>query len=101
LGYCVTGTTNPVDALESFQQDPHGFDLIITDQTMPQMTGDVFIRHVRAVRPDIPIILCTGFSENMDEKRAHQMGVKQFLLKPISLVDLSKAVRAVFEELKK
>ena len=62
LGYAVTVSTRSADALAAFRAAPHGFDLIITDQTMPYMTGDILIRQLRRIRPDIPAILCTGYS---------------------------------------
>jgi len=66
----VTGRTSSIEALEAFRNNPKGFDLVITDQTMPNMTGKTLAKELMAIRPDIPVILCTGFSEQIDEKRA-------------------------------
>lgn len=92
LDYKVTGLTNSVEALEVFRAKPDHFDLVITDMIMPQMTGEVFAKELRAIRPDIPIILCTAYSEGIVKNRAEEIG-GAFLLKPFDLYELGKAIR--------
>ncbi|WP_222423971.1 hybrid sensor histidine kinase/response regulator [Desulfamplus magnetovallimortis] len=94
LGYNVKGYLNCVDALELFRSTPHDFDLVISDMTMPCITGDMFAAEIRKIRSDIPIVICTGFSERMDEDKAKSMGINGFLMKPISVANLAKVVRS-------
>lgn len=84
LGYNVYVHTSSLDALESFRKDPGYFDAVITDQTMPEMTGAELARRVLEIRPDIPVILCTGYSSMADEKAAKALGIKEFVIKPIT-----------------
>ncbi len=98
LGYQVTVKTDSREALELFRGDPDVFDLIVTDMTMPQMTGEMLAREVMALRPDIPVIICTGFSERIDPDRAEAMGIKAFLMKPMRMKEFSKTVRQVLDE---
>jgi len=100
LGYTVTPTMHCLDALASFKADPGEFDLVITDMTMPDMAGDTFARELIAIRPDIPVIICTGFSERVNEETAEGIGVKGFLMKPVNWADLSDMVRKVLDEAK-
>ncbi|EPR43708.1 PAS/PAC sensor hybrid histidine kinase [Desulfovibrio sp. X2] len=93
LGYAVTSMTSAAEALELFKTAPDSFDLVITDQTMPGMTGAEFARAVMAVRPGMPVILITGFSEKLSEEEAWRMGIKSFLLKPVSESQLARAIR--------
>lgn len=74
---------------------PQRFDLMITDQTMPDLTGDALTRALRHIRPDMPIILCTGFSHTMTAEKAVALGVDAFLMKPLVLQDLSLAIQRV------
>jgi PAS domain S-box-containing protein len=97
LGYEVVVSTNSLEALEVFRTAPQRFDLVITDYTMPGMTGEVLARALRRLRSDIPIILCTGFSHIMDAEKAHALGIDAFLLKPLLLRDLGLAIRRVLE----
>ena len=83
-GYQITMMTNSTEALSVFQQNPQKFDLVITDQSMPNITGKELARNLLRLRPDIPIILCTGYSEKIDRERATALGIKQFLQKPIN-----------------
>jgi CheY-like chemotaxis protein len=83
LAYEVVGTTSPVKALELFTANPEKFDLVITDMAMPKMTGVELAKECMGIRPDIAIILCTGFSEAVTEEEAKAMGIRAFLLKPI------------------
>ena len=93
FGYTVVAKTNSLEALESFRADPHGFDLVITDMTMPGLRGDELAGELIAIRPDIPIILCTGFSELIDETRARDMGISEFVMKPYSVAKFADTIR--------
>ncbi len=95
LGYRVTSRTSSVDALDVFRANPLAFDLVISDMTMPNMTGDKLAHELNAIRPDIPVIICTGFSERIDKERAASSGIKGFLMKPIVKSELGKMVRKV------
>ncbi len=97
LGYTVTVRTSSIEALELFRHDPNRFDLVITDQTMPHMTGDCLAKELISVRLDIPIILMTGFSQAIDEERCRKLGFDLFLMKPLLPVDIARAVRAVLD----
>jgi CheY-like chemotaxis protein len=98
LGYQVTSRTSSIDALEAFRANPNKFDLVITDMAMPNMPGDKFAFELTKIRPDIPVLLCTGFSEAMSEEKAVSLGIKGFLLKPIVMKDLSHKIREVLDE---
>ncbi len=98
LGYEVTMHTSSRQALECFQADPQGFDLLLTDVTMPELTGDKLAKKVLAIRPDIPILLCTGFSEKIDKQKADQLGIKGFLMKPVVKSDMARMVRQILDE---
>jgi PAS domain S-box-containing protein len=98
LGYRVRSVTSSREALELFLQSPDTYDLLITDMTMPQMTGDVLAGRIRQHSPDLPVIICTGFSNRMDEKKAKASGIASFLNKPILMKDLAAAVRKVLDE---
>jgi CheY-like chemotaxis protein len=97
LGYAVTSAEDGTDALALFCADPHRFDLIFTDMTMPRMTGERLAREVKAIRPDMPVIICTGFSENMNPDRSRELGLSGCLLKPILRSDLAAAVRSALD----
>ncbi|MFH2100161.1 MAG: ATP-binding protein [Pseudomonadota bacterium] len=87
-GYRVSQETSGVRALETFRDHPGLFDAVITDMTMPHMTGDVLAKRIMEIRPDVPIILCTGFSEKINGEKARQMGIAAFLLKPVVMKKL-------------
>ncbi len=97
LGYHITAKTSSIDALDTFHANPDSFDLVVTDMTMPNMTGDKLATELIKIRPDIPVILCTGFSEKMSEKEATSLGIKGFLIKPVVLSDLSAMIRKVLD----
>ena len=97
LGYSVIVKTRSVDALSLFQEDPEKFDLIITDMTMPVMTGDKLAGEMLKQRPDVPIILCTGYSEHMSEEQAREIGIRAYVMKPYLIQDLAKMVRQVLD----
>ncbi len=98
LGYRVDGFTSSVEALERFSQNPHRYDLVITDMTMPKVTGDRLAVEILKQRPDLPIILCTGYSSRIDSRQAEAMGIRAMLMKPLNLSDLACTVRRVLEE---
>jgi len=100
LGYTVSIRTSSIEALELFRTKPNDFDLVITDMTMPNMTGDRLAIELMKIRPDIPVILCTGYSKNISEESASEMGIKAFIYKPIVKADLAKTVRKVLDEAK-
>ena len=97
LGYHVTVRTSSIDALEAFRANPDKFDLVITDMTMPNMTGDKLAGEMIKIRSDMPVILCTGFSETMSKERAASLGIKGFLMKPVVMKDLSNIIRKVLD----
>jgi PAS domain S-box-containing protein len=97
LGYTVTTATNGIDAFELFQANPQAFDLIFTDQTMPMLTGIQLSEMILNVRPDIPIILCTGFSATTSVETARAAGIKRFILKPLTKRDVALIVRKVLD----
>jgi len=99
LGYQVTVLTNSVDAMKLFSENAESFDLIISDQTMPGMTGVELIQEIKKIRHDIPTILCTGYSSKVDERKAKQLGVSAFLLKPIEFKELSQVIRTVLDDI--
>ena len=98
LGYQVTSRSSSIEALEAFRDSPDNFDLVITDMAMPNMPGDKLAVELTKIRPDIPILLCTGFSETMSKDKAASLGIKGFLLKPIIKKDLSQKIREVLDE---
>lgn len=98
LGYEVTIATSGVDALGLFRSDPQAFDLIFTDQTMPIITGMQLSEQILKVRPDIPIILCTGFSATTSDETAKAVGIKQFVMKPLTKQALALTVRKVLDD---
>ncbi|MGD8834346.1 MAG: PAS domain S-box protein [Desulfobacteraceae bacterium] len=98
LGYQVTTRTSSVEALKLFQAKPDAFDLVVTDFTMPNMTGDLLTTELMAIRPDIPVILCTGYSNKLSEDRAMEIGIRAFLYKPIVKAKISKTIRKVLDE---
>jgi CheY-like chemotaxis protein/two-component sensor histidine kinase len=97
LGYRVTPHTSSLDALEAFRAHPDAFDLVITDMTMPNLTGDRLAREVRLLKPGIPVIICTGFSVKMDAQCAAAMGIDGFLMKPVIKSEMARLIRKVLE----
>jgi len=95
LGYEVMVRTSSVEALEAFRADPLRFDAVVTDQTMPNMTGEALSRALLHIRPDVPIVLCTGFSHSMTLEKAKAMGIRAFLLKPLLIKDLARTLHEV------
>ena len=97
LGYRVEARTLPVEAIELFKAAPDTFDLVISDMTMPAMTGVSLAKKLMQIRPQIPVIICTGYSEQIDESRAKELGIRGFLMKPFTIRELSKTVRKVLD----
>ncbi|THB80963.1 MAG: response regulator [Desulfobacteraceae bacterium] len=97
FGYDVTIYSSSPEALDHFKDHADHYDLIISDTTMPDMTGDILIQEIRRVRPEIPVILCTGFSEYMDDEKACEMGINAMLYKPIPAEDMVSAVRRIID----
>jgi PAS domain S-box-containing protein len=98
LGYEVVAKTNPHEAVDLFRKHADQFDLVVTDQTMPTMSGEVFARAILDIRQDIPIILCTGFSHIMSAEKAAQLGLRAFLMKPVNAAALAQTVKNVLAE---
>jgi len=100
LGYHVTSHISSVDAFDAFRANPDGFNLVITGLTMPSMTGDQLARKMLLVKPNIPIIICTGYSEKITKEIAGAIGVKSVLMKPIVRSELAQMVRKVLDDVK-
>ena len=98
LGYEVEVHMSSLEALASFQSAPDRFDLVITDQTMPMMTGEMLAQELRNIRPDIPIILCTGYSHRIDADKAAVQGIDAFCMKPLVTHDLGLVIRRVLAQ---
>jgi PAS domain S-box-containing protein len=98
LGYRVTAKPTGRTALTAFKKKPEGFDLVITDQAMPRMTGVELARALVKVRPDIPIILCTGFSEKVNGETVGHDGIRSLVMKPFSIQEISKYIRAALDK---
>jgi signal transduction histidine kinase/CheY-like chemotaxis protein len=98
LGYTVSVCTSSGEALALFQADPQAFDLVLTDQTMPHMTGDVLAQELRLLRPELPIILLTGYNPLIDAAKARALGIDAFLLKPLEIHELAQAIRQVLAQ---
>ena len=97
LGYRVTSQTDSIKALATFQNQPQEFDLVITDQTMPGMTGSRLAQKMLLVRPDLPIILCTGYSNLISDEKARSLGIKGFAMKPLAKNDIAILIRNVLD----
>ena len=95
LGYQVTACNNGMDALITFQENPYAFDLVVTDQTMPQLPGIELAKALLHIRPSLSIILCTGYSENVDEEGAKAAGIRDFIMKPVTSHELARHIRQV------
>jgi CheY-like chemotaxis protein len=98
LGYDVITRTSSIEALELFKAQPDRFELVITDMTMPNMTGDDLAQELMHIKPNIPIILCTGFSATIDEQKARAMGIRAFVLKPIVKREIAATIRKVLDQ---
>ena len=97
-GFNVTTENSSKNAFRLFSDNPDAFDLLITDQTMPGMTGVQLAEKILSVRPDFPIILCTGFSTTVDEEKVRQLGIRAFIMKPFLKRELVGSIRAVLDK---
>ncbi|MCP3954438.1 MAG: response regulator, partial [Desulfobacterales bacterium] len=88
----------PVDALDLFKSRPGEFDLVITDMTMPQMTGSKLSKKLKDIRPDLPVMISTGHSSLIDEEKAKAMGIDAYVMKPIVKSDIAIAIRRVLDK---
>ena len=95
LGYDVTTRAGSIDALEAFKANLDRYDLIITDMTMPNMTGIQLAQAVKKIRPEIPVIICTGFSDQIDEEKCKAMGIQGYVMKPIIRKEFAGIIREV------
>lgn len=98
LGYRATMATDSKAALELFRSRPESFDLIISDQTMPHLTGAQLAREILAIRPDMPIIICSGYSSKIDDEKAKMMGINAFIMKPVELGKLAHIIRQALDD---
>ncbi len=97
LGYKVKARINSIDALDDFQAEPESFDLVITDQTMPNLTGVKLAEKILAIRPEIPVILCTGFSAVITAEKAREKGLRALIKKPVLRNELAETIRGVLD----
>jgi len=97
LGYSVTSLTDSSAALRIFQGDPAQFDIVITDQSMPNIAGSELAKQLLQIRPDIPIILTTGYSSVISEAKAQQIGIREFIMKPVDTHTLARLIRKVLD----
>ncbi|MCP4692644.1 MAG: response regulator, partial [Desulfobacterales bacterium] len=93
LGYDVRAHQNSAEALEEFVADPRRFDVVVTDQTMPHLTGEEMARRMLEIRPDLPIVLCSGFNEVLSQKKALELGIREYIRKPVLTRELARAIR--------
>ena len=98
LGYQVVSTTSSDEALSLFQKNADGFDIVITDLTMPKLTGEELSRQIIDLRPDIPIIICTGYSNQLSKEQAQSIGIRKYLMKPLVIDQLAHAVRDILDQ---
>ncbi len=97
LGYRVTVRKSGLEVLETFQNQPNQFEVVITDQTMPGIAGVDLARRMLQIRPDIPIILCTGYSSTLSEEKAKSAGIREYAMKPLSKNDITLLMRKVLD----
>ncbi|MDM8525890.1 response regulator [Desulfococcaceae bacterium HSG8] len=95
FGYRVTALTSGTDALELFRNNPEQFDIVITDTTMPRLMGDELARELMKIRPDIPIIICTGFSQRITEEKVKEIGIRASVMKPVHPIEMAETIRKV------
>jgi len=96
-GYTVRTLGSSTKALEIFRANPTAFDLLVTDMTMPDLTGDKLASAIRQIDPDFPIILCTGYSSQIDEMQALELGIQAYLMKPVNMKELTGTVRQLLD----
>jgi len=98
IGYKVFATTNVYEALEEFRKDPHAFDMVITDQTMPSITGLKFAEELMKIRPGVPVVLCTGFSAELTPDKVKGKGIRKIVYKPLSIHDWAQIIRGALDD---
>jgi CheY-like chemotaxis protein len=98
FGYRVTIRTSSIEALELFRSQPEDFDMVITDMTMPHMTGDRLALELKSVRPELPVVICTGYSEKITEDLLQGGNIKALILKPIIRNELLVSIRGILDE---
>jgi len=98
LGYDVVSKTDAIEALALFRSQPDNFDIVITDMTMPKITGEKLAKAIMQIRPDMPIIICTGFNTLMTRQKAHDLGISGFLMKPLSIGDLAVSIHDALDK---
>jgi len=98
LGYVVTATYSSIVALETFQKTPDLFDLVITDQTMPRMTGYVLAKRILEIKPTVPVVLCTGYSDDVTPEKVENAGIKALIYKPISKKEMARSIGEILDK---
>ena len=98
MGYKVAGFTDPREALQAFQKAPDDFDIVVTDLSMPHLSGFDLARQLMAIRPEMPVVLISGYVRPVDEEMAAQLGVQKVLLKPSSIEEIGRSLDAIFRE---
>ena len=98
LGYRVTIRTGSVEALEAFKANPGSFDLVLTDMTMPNMTGVQLAGEIKKIRPKIPVILCTGFNYHINNEKSKALGIQGFVMKPVMTKEIAGVIRNVLDK---
>ncbi len=98
LGYQVIAEQKPVQALEIFKEQPDSFDIVISDMTMPDMTGDMLAKEIMDVRPDMPVILCSGYSERISDAMVKELGIRAIMMKPALAYEIASTIRQIFDQ---
>jgi two-component system, cell cycle sensor histidine kinase and response regulator CckA len=98
LGYRVNAMSSPEDALALFKLNPGSFNVVITDMAMPKMTGITLAEKLFKIRPDIPVIVCTGHSPMIDEEKAEQLGFAGYFAKPVTMTKIVSAIRKIIDQ---
>lgn len=98
LGYRVTATCLPLDAFQSFSANTDSFDLLLTDMTMPGMNGAELVHRIRQIKADLPVVLCTGFSDLLNEQVVKLLGSAEYLMKPVVRSELARVVREMLDK---
>jgi two-component system, cell cycle sensor histidine kinase and response regulator CckA len=93
----VVACSRPLAALELFRSDPARFDIVITDMTMPEMTGDRMAVEMLRIRPDLPVVVCTGFNERINRESARDIGIQAFLMKPFLKNEMAQIIRELLD----
>jgi DNA-binding NtrC family response regulator len=92
-GYAVTAMRSSKSALEAFQKEPDAFDIVVTDQTMPEMAGNCLAAELLSIRENLPIVICTGYSDIIDEEQAKKLGIREYLMKPFDIRQLENVIQ--------